>query len=147
MTAALERTKSLQELEGRDWGEPTYQSSLVQTLHRLRRNPTNDFSVEDLCICILQGVGLPYLMPLAVVRLAQNPIAEGDYYPGDLLCAVLRVEASFWSQHPMMQRQVHQLLLDARARLPLTDVLGPGAIEASFAEAKKAFLQHAQHLG
>jgi hypothetical protein len=146
MTASFDRTKSLQEFEGRDWSEPTYQSYLVQTLHRLWSKPINDFSVEDLRIWVLQGVGPRSFMPLAVERLAQNLKAEGEYYPGDLLCAVLRVEASLWSQHPTMQRQVHQLLLDARARLPLADVIESRAIEASFAEAEKEFSTYTQHL-
>ena len=44
--------KSLQELEAKDWGEQAYDSYLVTTIHRLRRVPLREFSVEDLRIMI-----------------------------------------------------------------------------------------------
>jgi hypothetical protein len=39
MLTPSEVDKSLQELERADWGEPTYDSYLVTTVHRLRRVP------------------------------------------------------------------------------------------------------------
>jgi hypothetical protein len=35
----FDRNKSLQQLEGEDWGEPTYDSHLVTGCHRLHRVP------------------------------------------------------------------------------------------------------------
>jgi hypothetical protein len=40
--------KTLDELEGVVWGEPTFDSYLVTTCHRLRTKPVDEFSVEDL---------------------------------------------------------------------------------------------------
>jgi hypothetical protein len=40
------------------------------------------------------------LVPLALARLEVNPLAEGDFYPGDLLVAVLRVAPAYWQSHP-----------------------------------------------
>jgi hypothetical protein len=54
------------------------------------------FTAENLRIMIGQKIGLPHLMPLALDRLEKNPFTEGDYYPGDLLLAVLRVGPDFW---------------------------------------------------
>ena len=39
-------------------------------------------------------------MPLAIERLETDPLAEGDYYPGDLLAAMLAVPANHWRAHP-----------------------------------------------
>ena len=36
-----------------------------------------------------QGIGLKHLLPMAVEELKKNPLAEGDYYEGDLLIQVL----------------------------------------------------------
>jgi hypothetical protein len=69
VNANLDRNRSLQELEGVDWGDPTDQSSLVTTCHRLRRRPLIQFTEEDLRIMIGQNISLPYLIPLAVERL------------------------------------------------------------------------------
>ena len=68
--------KSLEELEASDWGEPTYDSYLVTTIHRLRRVPLRQFSVEDLRIMIGQDIGLQYLVPLALEHLRKNLRAE-----------------------------------------------------------------------
>ena len=81
--------KTLDQLEGVVWGEPTYDSHLVTTCHRLRTKPIDEFSVEDLRIMIGQQIGLPHLVPLAVAALERDPLAEGDDYPGDLLANVI----------------------------------------------------------
>jgi hypothetical protein len=100
MGVGFDRTKCLQELEHDDWGEPNFSSHLVTTCHRLRRKPLNEFSVEDLRIMIGQGIGSRFLIPIAIDRLEEEPLAEGDFYPGDLFTAVLRTDESFWAGHP-----------------------------------------------
>lgn len=101
-----DRNKSLQQLDGQDWGEPTYDSHLVTECHRLRRVPLRDFTVEDLRITIGQQIGLEYLVPLALEKLRDDPFAEGAYYPCDLLVSVLGAEAQFWQSHPELREQL-----------------------------------------
>lgn len=110
---AFDRSKSLQELENDDWGEPNFDSHLVQECHRLRRVPLKDFTVEDLRTLIGQNFSLKYLVPLAVERLKQNPLAEGDFYPGDLLVNVLRIKTSFWSEYPDLKSDVVKIAEEA----------------------------------
>jgi len=98
--AFKERSRTLDELDPPAWGEPTYDSYLVTTCHRLRRKPLREFSTEDLRIMIGQGIGLRWLVPLALEVLEEDPLAAGDFYSGDLLAAVLRVGPTFWSQEP-----------------------------------------------
>ncbi len=107
-SADCERT--LQELEGSDWREPEYGSHLVTTCHRLRRTPLQVFTVEDLRIMIGQGIGLPWLVPLALERLEEDPLVEGDYYPGDLLGSVLGIEAGFWRNHPDLRNSIEEII-------------------------------------
>lgn len=104
----LEQT--LETLEGVVRDAPGDASYLVTTCHALRRKPLGDFSVEDLRIMIGQGLGLPYLLPLALDVLEQDPWAEGDYYPGDLLASVLRVERGFWAQAPQLWARLRALV-------------------------------------
>ena len=101
-----DRNKSLQQLEGEDWGEPTFDSQLVKECHRLHRVPLRDLTVEDLRITIGQQIGLEYLVPLALERLHDDPFAEGAYYPCDLLVSVLGAEAQFWQRHPELREQL-----------------------------------------
>ncbi len=105
-----DRARTLQELEGSDWGEPEIASHLAVTCHRLRRIPLREFTTEDTRIMIGQGIGLPYLVPLALGHLEENPLAGGDYYPGDLLHAVLRIDASFWQNRPNLRDAVEAVV-------------------------------------
>ena len=104
------REKTLEQLEGAVWNAPDPDSYLAATCHALRRKPLGDFSVEDLRIMIGQGIGLSHLLPLALDVLEQDPWAEGDYYPGDLLASVLRVERSSWKQIPQVWARLRALV-------------------------------------
>ena len=57
-----------------------------------------------------QNIGLDYLMPIAIEQLQRNPLAAGDFYPGDLLEKVLQVQADFWLTHPDLRRVVAHLV-------------------------------------
>jgi hypothetical protein len=94
----FDRRKSLQELDQDNWGEPSYDSLLVKTVHQLRRKPLAEFTVEALRIMIGQKISLSFLIPLAVERLEEEPLAAGHYYPGDLLHAVLLAGKPFWAR-------------------------------------------------
>src|SRR6266436_2786608 len=96
-------SKSLQELEGKDWGEPTYDSHLVTECHRLRRIPLREFTGENLRIMIGQQIGLPHLIPLALELLRKDSFTAGDLYGGDLLAAVLRADSHFWVASPALR--------------------------------------------
>lgn len=121
MNGGFDRRKSLQELEQSDWGEPTHDSNLVTTAHRLRRKPLAEFTVGDLRIMIGQGVGLSFLIPLAVERLEEDPLAEGNFYPGDLLQAVLRAGDAFWADNPDSFQRVHKIVRRVKQLLPSLD--------------------------
>jgi hypothetical protein len=115
---SFDRTKTLQELEGQDWGDPTFESSLVTTCHRLRRKRLEEFKVEDLRIMIGQKIGLPFLVPIALERLEIAPLVEGDFYPGDLLAMVLRVDDAFWTSHPDLCEQIRLIVRRVNVLLP-----------------------------
>jgi CDI immunity proteins len=107
--------KSLEELEQADWGEPTYDSYLLTTIHRLRRVPLRQLSVEDLRIMIGQNIGLQYLVPLVLQHLRHDPLAQGDFYPGDLLKMVLDADAEFWQHHPEWHKEVEEIAQRTKA--------------------------------
>jgi hypothetical protein len=92
--------RTLEELEGENWGELSVASHLVTTCHSLRRVPIEELGIEDLRILLGQAIGVVHLVPRALQILDANPLAEGDFYPGDLLCSVLRLDSLVWKQHP-----------------------------------------------
>ena len=102
--------RTLDELDPPAWGSPDYDSHLVRRTHELRRMPIEDFTVEDLRIMVGQQIALPHLVPQAVAVLEGNPLAQGDFYPGDLLQAVLHVDPSYWQAHQDQWLQVHAVV-------------------------------------
>lgn len=109
--------QSLEALEGDDWGDATFDSHLVRECHRLRRVPLADLSAENLRILIGQQIGLRYLVPMALDLLRRDPFAAGDFYPGDLLMSVLRVESGFWRAHPELCQPADETARRALDRL------------------------------
>lgn len=97
---------TLTELENHDWGPPTYDSHLVQTIHQLRYKPIEQFTDGDLRICLGQNVGLVFLVPLALARVESEPLLEASFYPGDLLVALLQAESDFWNRQTHLARQL-----------------------------------------
>lgn len=71
-------------------------TALVRRCRQLVYTDVGDFTVEDLRIMLGQQLGVRSLLPLAVRTLVRDPMAEGDYYRGDLLMAVLRLPHSAW---------------------------------------------------
>ncbi|HEY7686125.1 MAG TPA: contact-dependent growth inhibition system immunity protein [Gemmatimonadales bacterium] len=104
------RDKTLLELEGEKASVSIVDSYLVKTVRRLRELPIRDYRVEDLRLMIGQGLGLPYLVPIALEVLEANPFAKGDYYPGDLLKMVASVPLAFWSDHPSYRRRAAHIV-------------------------------------
>lgn len=86
------------------------ESYLVRTVHKLRGKPIGSLESEDLRIMISQKVGLEALVPVALERLERDPLLEGDYYPGDLLVAVLRAKVEYWMMHPAELETIQRIL-------------------------------------
>lgn len=48
---------------------------------------------------VSQSVGTVAILPRILDLLEENPLSEGDFYPGDLLVATLRLRRDYWSDH------------------------------------------------
>jgi hypothetical protein len=108
-------SKTLDQLEGTESSAPTVDSYLVRTCRGLRTKPIGEFSVEDLRIMIGQGIGLPFLIPLALDVLDREPLAEGGFYPGDLLRSCLAVEPAFWDAAPALCSRLRRIIAELSA--------------------------------
>jgi hypothetical protein len=81
---------TLEQLESEVWPESEFSSHLVVICHQLRKKRLADFSIEDLRTMLSQSIGAKYLLPKAIEVLRKNPLAEGDFFEGDLLVAIAR---------------------------------------------------------
>ncbi|MDB4089118.1 contact-dependent growth inhibition system immunity protein [Flavobacteriales bacterium] len=116
--------KSLESLEKKIWPSVNYEeeSYLVGTCNKLRKIQLKDFEVEDLRIMIGQDIGLKFLLPLAIEKLNEDILVEGDYYPGDLLSAVLSSDKDFWKENSDYKNEVLVVLETQSERIKNEDV-------------------------
>jgi len=127
--------KTLEQLENDRWGILDDASHLITTCHRLRQIPLKELSIENLRIMIGQNISLDILIPMAIAELGKNILAEGDFYPGDLLENVLRSDPSFWKQNPKVWRSMRDLFLEKNS-LPEGEVIS-NKTQNLFAEFEK----------
>jgi hypothetical protein len=105
---------TLTQLEGEDWGAPTYDSYVVTNSHALRHKPLREFNAEDLRFMLTQQNSLPILMPMALDVLEADPFAGGDMYEGALLNMAVRVDPEFWRDHSRLWYRLDAVLLVVR---------------------------------
>ena len=132
---------TLEELERNKWGEPEYRSHVVTECHRLRRVQLRLLTVENLRLLIGQNIGLTFLIPIALERLREDPLVEGDFFPGDLLSAVLRSNRSYWAENAKEREAVVAIIERARSAAASQGKIVKRALEESitaFAEQCRA---------
>ncbi|MFA7766168.1 contact-dependent growth inhibition system immunity protein [Streptomyces sp. NPDC048723] len=107
MTRLLHLDRTLDELDGPPWPPPpSPTTALVTKVHALRRKRLGALTPADLRTLIGQAVGLPYLLPLAVRLLLEDPMLDAYFYPGDLLLAVLGRPESAWALFPDLREEL-----------------------------------------
>uniref|UniRef100_A0AB33J0Q8 Uncharacterized protein n=2 Tax=unclassified Prevotella TaxID=2638335 RepID=A0AB33J0Q8_9BACT len=95
--------KTISELLKKTWqSTPSAEedSYVERNLYRLYGIKVSELTTEDIRFLINQGVLLEILIPQAFRILEKDLFAEGDFYAGDLLNAVMEVEELFWTHHP-----------------------------------------------
>ncbi|MER6687529.1 contact-dependent growth inhibition system immunity protein [Streptomyces olivaceoviridis] len=115
----IDKSRSIEELEGDRWPDPPRDSTtLVRSVHDLRRRAIKDLDVEGLRRLIAQDVGLHWLLPVALDFLRETAPQEaaGGWYDDDLLSATLTRKESVWRNAPELARH-----LDGTVRM-LTDL-------------------------
>lgn len=93
----IDRSKSLQELEGEDWGDPeAAETPMIGRVRTLRRKPVEDLTNGEVRLAVAQRVGFPLVLELALERLRPDPLLLADFYPGDVLAALVRIDEPEW---------------------------------------------------
>jgi len=90
--------RSIEQLENDYWKDVNFPSSLIERCFAYRKIPISDLSVEQLRLLIGQQIGLSYTIPKAISVLQEDILAEGDYYPGDLLNSLLNLSKDSWNE-------------------------------------------------
>lgn len=106
---------SLEQIERDVWGDPPAEATyLVRTAHELRRKPIGTLTPEDLRLLLGQKIGVDALLPSALRLLAADPLVEGDFYPGDLLRAAVRIPAEYWADRASQAAAIRKIARAAK---------------------------------
>lgn len=88
--------KSLIELEPEQWDPDSLSPLQAQMALKLAGKPLRKLAPPELEALIAENLGLPFLVPLAVERLREEPFLQAARHPGDLLTTVMEVDLRFW---------------------------------------------------
>ena len=123
----MDFSKSLQELDGEDWGDPKgAPTNMVARCLEARRVPLNQLSAEQCRLLLGQKIGVSLLIPIALRFLADNPMEEGTIgVRGALLQNVLRQPEDFWQAHPSLWWDVKEIVFEMENIRNAIEALGP----------------------
>ena len=106
--------KSIEELENDYWGEPTHDTYIIVTCHEARQKPIESLSDEEIRCLIGQKIGLKYLLPLAIELLEEDPLICVTHFEGDLLLALLRLDARDWADNQDELKNLKKIIQDKK---------------------------------
>ncbi len=92
----IDLRRNLLELDPGCFDDADSNDYVAMLARRLAAKPLRKFNATDLYAAIRHNVGLPWLVPLAIARLEEEPFATAGDHPGDLLTAVLESDSRFW---------------------------------------------------
>jgi len=99
----VDRDRTLAHLSDDDWLRPDQSSTqLYRDLCALRDLPVRELTPTSLHLLVTHQVGLDVTALLALEHVESDPLRSFALYPGDLLAALLRVDHSFWADHPAL---------------------------------------------
>ena len=108
-------TKTIEELEKCNYGDPKdAPTEMVKRCLELCKTPIERFTIEDLRLMIGQQFALEYLIPIGLEALKHDLFAEGNYYPGDLLKAIVSINPKFWQGNRRLWDELFLLIANRR---------------------------------
>ncbi len=117
--------KTISQLLHHEWVGPipTHDDSFIQqNLYRLYHTIVADLDIEDIRFLINQEILLDDMMPIALGYLRMNILAEGDFYEGDLLNAVLSVSNIFWENHLELKMSLKNIINENLGVIESSDI-------------------------
>jgi hypothetical protein len=94
------QSKSIEQLENDYWKvQSEFPTNLIKRCFEYRKIKISELTVEQIRLLISQKIGIEFLIGIALEKLEQNIIAEGDLYEGDLLDSVSKVPTKFWNKN------------------------------------------------
>lgn len=113
----MEETKSIEQLQSNNrigMGSP---SGIAARCSQFTRVPVKDLSAEQVRLLLSQDVGTVFLLDKTLQFLEVDILTDGDFYPGDLLSAVLNIKRVYWENQPELAMRLYMLLTQKRSAI------------------------------
>ena len=108
--------KTLEELENDVWDEPNeFPTELIERCYKYRKIKISELTVGQLKTLISQKIGIKYLTEMTLELLEKN-IIIGDLFEGDLLLAVSKIPAEYWTQNRNELKKI-KILIESNVEL------------------------------
>ena len=116
-------SQTLSDLLHCEWRDeiPYDDSSVVQHMYYLFHTPARRWTVEDYRYLVGQETALDIILPKVFEILQFDIKADGGFYEGDLLNAVLQINADFWEQHKDLYNTACMLIKNNMDKLSKTE--------------------------
>ncbi|WP_397447792.1 contact-dependent growth inhibition system immunity protein [Polaribacter sp. R77954] len=103
--------KSIEQLENNYWKkESEFPTTLIEKCFEYRKIKLSELSTEQIRLLISQEIGIDFLIEIAIKKLEQNIIAEGNLYEGDLLDSVSKISTEFWSKNKFELKKLKTII-------------------------------------
>lgn len=116
-------SQTLSDMLHKEWRDeiPYDDSSVVQHMYYLFHTPARRWTVEDYRYLVGQETALDIILPKVFEILQFDIKADGGFYEGDLLNAVLQINADFWEQHKDLYNTACMLIKNNMETLSKTE--------------------------
>ncbi|PZR23508.1 MAG: hypothetical protein DI535_23800 [Citrobacter freundii] len=106
----MEETRSIEQLQYNGRDEAGSPAGVAARFHQFVRVPVKDLSIEQIRLLLSQDVGTIFLLDKTLQLLETDILADGDFYPGDLLSAALNINRIYWDSKPELAARLSVLL-------------------------------------
>lgn len=116
----MKEGKSIEQLENDYWSDIDFPTPLIQKCYAYRRVPIRDLSIGQVRLLLEQKIGVKHILSVALDILKVNIVAEGDFFPGDLLSVVLDLGSEFWLEDQENETRLEKLLQERKGEIMVT---------------------------
>lgn len=116
-------SQTLSDMLHKEWRDeiPYDDSSVVQHMYYLFHTPSRRWTVEDYRYLVGQKTGLDIILPKVFEILQFDIKADGGFFEGDLLDAVLGISPDFWKEHQELYDTACRLIRNNMETLSKTE--------------------------
>ena len=127
----MDENKSIDQLQSIHLSTMAVPAGITSRCMQYLQVPVKDLSKEQVRFLLSHDIGTTFLLHKTIQILEEDILADGDFYPGDLLSALLNVDDVYWRNNPELAGRLYSLLNQQR---PLIQKAGHKRLDREVAQ-------------